>query len=200
MGKKNAKGGKGHRKMGKKNTNRDTRNTLIIKEEGEEYVKVAKMLGGARMYVTFPDGSECICRIPGKMRKRRSWISVGDIILVSIRDYQEDHCDVIHRYTADQVRVLKLQGDITFTLDGFTDRNKDADADIEFDDEAGEDSIQMGTYVSERGVHDNIAPELDQVVPDQVVSDTVQPEIVAQPADTTLEADTDDYQFDISEI
>lgn len=192
MGKKNAKGGKGHRKMGNKNTNRDSRNTLIIKEDGEEYVKVAKMLGGSRMYVTLPDGSECICRIPGKMRKRRSWISVGDIVLVSIRDYQEDHCDVIHRYTPDQVRVLKLQGDITFTLDGFTDRNKDADADVNFDDEAGEDSIQMGSYEP--------SPVTDSVAVEPVGTELIQPEIVGQPADTTLEADTEDYQFNISEI
>ena len=185
MGKKNSKGGKGHRKMGKKNAHHDTKNTLILKEEGEEYVKVAQMLGGGRMYVTFPDGSQCIGIIPGRMRKKRFWISVGDIVLVSIRDYQEDRCDVIHRYNQEQVRILKKQGDISFSLDGVVEGDHDPEFGVDFSEDANPDSIEMGNYstATQAPVSAPVA------VPD-----------APPPVDTTLDATTDGHVFDIDEI
>lgn len=38
---------------------------------------------------------------------RRVWITAGDIILVSLRDFQDDKADVIDRYTPEEARKLK---------------------------------------------------------------------------------------------
>lgn len=36
------------------------------------------------------------------------WINQGDIILLSLRDFQDDKADVIVKYTADEARNLKV--------------------------------------------------------------------------------------------
>ena len=40
------------------------------------------------------------------------WIVPGDIILLSLRDFQDDRADVIHKYTADEARNLKTYGEL----------------------------------------------------------------------------------------
>lgn len=40
------------------------------------------------------------------------WITVGDIILLSLREFQDDKADVIHRYTPDEARNLKTYGEL----------------------------------------------------------------------------------------
>ena len=43
---------------------------------------------------------------------RQVWIVAGDIILLSLRDFQDDRADVIHKYTADEARNLKTYGEL----------------------------------------------------------------------------------------
>lgn len=40
------------------------------------------------------------------------WIVAGDIVLLSLRDFQDDRADVIHKYTADEARNLKTYGEL----------------------------------------------------------------------------------------
>ncbi|KAF8819923.1 putative eukaryotic initiation factor-1A [Cardiosporidium cionae] len=51
----------------------------------------------------------CVCR--GKMRKR-VWVNSGDIVLVSLRDFQDGKGDVVAKYTADEARSLKAYGEL----------------------------------------------------------------------------------------
>ena len=48
-----------------------------------------KLLGFDRIMVKCQDGHERLCRIRGKL-KRRVWIRMGDIVLVSPWDFQSD--------------------------------------------------------------------------------------------------------------
>lgn len=43
---------------------------------------------------------------------KKIWIVPGDIILLSLRDFQDDRADVIHKYTADEARNLKTYGEL----------------------------------------------------------------------------------------
>ena len=99
------KGGKSHRK-GKK-PQQDDRNSMVFREEGEEYAKVTKMLGSGRLEVQLPDSSTKLAIIRGKLRRRRTWINTGDIVLVAIRAFQEDRCDVLFTYSTNQLQVLR---------------------------------------------------------------------------------------------
>lgn len=103
------KGGKNRRRG--KNDNGGQKRELIYKEEGQEYGQVTKMLGNGRIEVTCFDGIKRMGHIRGKLRKK-VWMGQGDIILVSLRDFQDDQCDVIHKYNSDEARTLKQQGEL----------------------------------------------------------------------------------------
>lgn len=40
------------------------------------------------------------------------WVAAGDIILISLREYQDDKADVIVKFTADEARALKAAREI----------------------------------------------------------------------------------------
>merc|ERR1712139_660064 len=112
MPKNKGKGGKSRRR-GKGDNGLDKRE-LIFKEDGQEYAQVLTMLGGGRLEAQCFDGIKRLCHIRGKMRKR-VWVSQGDIILVGLRDYQDEKGDVILKYTADEARNLKAYGELPET-------------------------------------------------------------------------------------
>ncbi|CAF1177208.1 unnamed protein product [Adineta ricciae] len=56
-------------------------------------------------------GKKRLCHIRGKLRKKQ-WINQGDVILVGLRDYQDDKADVIMKYHADEARELKRMHEI----------------------------------------------------------------------------------------
>merc|ERR1712232_757596 len=78
----------------------------ILKQDGQEYAQVLRMLGNGRLEAMCIDGKTRLCHIRGKMRKK-VWVNVGDIILLGLRDYQDERADVIIKYTADEARSLK---------------------------------------------------------------------------------------------
>ena len=61
------------------------------------------MLGNGRVEAQCFDGTKRLAHIRGKMRKK-VWINQGDIVLLSLRDFQDDKADVIVKYTPDEVR------------------------------------------------------------------------------------------------
>jgi translation initiation factor 1A len=73
-----------------------------------------KMLGFDRMMVKCEDGKERLCRVRGKL-KRRVWIRVGDIVLVSPWDFQPDtRGDIYARYRRNEKEWLINNGYLTF--------------------------------------------------------------------------------------
>merc|ERR1711982_197015 len=78
-----------------------------MKVEGQEYAQVTKILGNCRVSAYCFDGVERLCHVRGKFR-RRVWINRDDIVLVGLRDYQDDKADIIHRYSPEEARTLKM--------------------------------------------------------------------------------------------
>lgn len=91
-----AQGGKNRRRG--KNENDNEKRELVFKEEGQEYAQVVKMLGNGRLEAQCFDGARRLAHIRGKLRKK-VWINQGDIILLSLRDYQDEKGDVIMKYS-----------------------------------------------------------------------------------------------------
>jgi len=79
-----------------------------------EYAQVIKMLGNGRLEALCFDGEKRLAHIRGKLRKK-VWINQGDIILLSLRDYQDEKGDVILKYSADEARSLKAYGELPET-------------------------------------------------------------------------------------
>ena len=96
--------------MGKRKAKREDYNSPKV-PAGNDVIGIAKtMLGFDRLTVTCQDGHERLCRIRGKM-KRRMWIRVGDIVLVSPWDFQSDERgDIIWRYKRNQADWLRRRG------------------------------------------------------------------------------------------
>ncbi|KAJ9169998.1 hypothetical protein P3X46_018135 [Hevea brasiliensis] len=109
MPKNKGKGGK-NRKRGKNEADEGKRE-LIFKEDGQEYAQVLRMLGNGRCEAMCADGTKRLCHIRGKMHKK-VWIAAGDIILIGLRDYQDDKADVILKYWRYEARLLKSYGEL----------------------------------------------------------------------------------------
>lgn len=141
MPKNKGKGGKNRRRG--KNENDNEKRELTFKEDGQEYAQVVKMLGNGRLEAQCFDGTRRLGNIRGKLRKK-VWINQGDIILLSLRDYQDDKGDVILKYTADEARSLKAYGELpenakineTDTFGG----GEDGDCAFEFDEDRDSES------------------------------------------------------------
>lgn len=142
------KGGKNRRRG--KNDSSAFKRELIFKEEGQEYAQITKMLGNGRIEVSCFDGIKRMGHIRGKLRKK-VWMGQGDIILVSLRDFQDEQCDVVHKYNSDEARALKNNGELpenakineTDTFGG----DEDEDVNFEFgandDDEEEEEDDEL---------------------------------------------------------
>jgi translation initiation factor 1A len=98
------KGGK-NRKKGKGDV-QEVKRELVFKEPGEEYAIITKLLGSCNVRVECADKEERDAHIRGAFRKK-VWMRVGDLVLVSLRDYQDNKADVIHVYKPDEMRMLK---------------------------------------------------------------------------------------------
>ena len=83
----------------------------LVKTEGQEYALVTEILGNCRLRVTCTDGKKRIGHIRGKMKKR-VWITRGDYVLVSLRDFQDEKADIIMKYKQDEVEKLKKYNEI----------------------------------------------------------------------------------------
>ena len=77
--------------------------------------------------------------------RKKVWVNTGDIVLVGLRDFQDEKADVILKYMADEARSLKAYGELpdsirvneTDTFDEDRGENEDY-----FDfDEAAQDAI-----------------------------------------------------------
>jgi translation initiation factor 1A len=114
------------KKKGKKRPGENTKRSLEIKGDLEEYAKISKMLGDRRVISILPDSEEVICIIPGRFRKR-CWMTLGDVILISNREFQDGRYDVIHKYKIDEIRQLEKKGEIPkFFLDSLATCDEDA--------------------------------------------------------------------------
>lgn len=97
--------------------NNERRRETQYKTDGEtEYAWVTKVLGGYRLMVITMDKHEKMAIIRGNMRKRE-WVSLGDLVLISLRDFDEDKVDVIYRYTDQDIRQLKRAGEYVIDFD-----------------------------------------------------------------------------------
>ncbi len=102
--------------MGKKKViTEENLDNLVMPSKNDILGVAIKLLGYDRVLVKCQDGHERICRIRGKM-KRRVWIRLGDIVLVSPWDFQYDtRGDLIWRYTRGQADYLRQRGLLTIS-------------------------------------------------------------------------------------
>lgn len=133
MVKKNVGGGNKHKK--KKNTVSDEiERELSLKDNLQEYGQITKLLGNCRLEVHCFDGKNRLGHIRGTMRKK-VWISVNDIVIVSLREFEDDKCDILHKYLPKEINRLKAIGEIPDTVKINEEVDEKDDIGIDFEEE-----------------------------------------------------------------
>ena len=130
------KGGK-NRKKGKRMETSDKRE-LLFKEDEQEYAQVLKLLGAGRLEAYCFDGKKRLCHIRGKI-KNRVWMNVGDIVLVSLREFEDGKGDVFHKFNDAEAKELIELGEIPDNVkineDDFDDDMREDERDYEEEEE-----------------------------------------------------------------
>lgn len=108
----NQKGGKNYKKS--KHSTPQKQN-LVMPETDQIFGRVIRNLGQRRMLVFSDDNKIRMCHIRGSMRRGSSWIGIGDIVLITCRDFEKkpekpddyENADIIFRYEKDLQSDLK---------------------------------------------------------------------------------------------
>ena len=95
----------------KKHSKGQEKRELEYKDDGQEYAQVTKMLWNGRVDVLCIDGVKRLGIIRGAMRNK-IWINLSDFVLVGLRDFQDNKCDILLKYTSDEVRNLKAYNEL----------------------------------------------------------------------------------------
>jgi translation initiation factor 1A len=104
----NKKGGKAYKKKGKE----DEKEEFIDIQPGQDMARATRILGDRNVMCYCHDDVIRICHICRKM-KGRVWVEIGDMVLVSLRDFSTEdpksikRGDILAKYPSDQVRMLK---------------------------------------------------------------------------------------------
>jgi initiation factor 1A len=100
----------------------------------------------SHLQVLATNGKILKAKISGVMRKRK-WINIGDIILVSSREFEtnQDNCDILYCYDYDEAKNLISLGEISFDINNKIDDIKFADIDLELNesDESDNDTDEL---------------------------------------------------------
>jgi len=84
-----------------------------LKNSGEEYGYVTKILGGLRFLVyCYSNSREKLCRLAGKLRHSRTYVSLGEVVLIRIRSYQNSKADIIYNYSEEEYQTLIAEGEL----------------------------------------------------------------------------------------
>jgi len=109
MPKGNQKGGKKH-KRGKKESFQERELILKDPKEDQEYAKISSIYGNGRYQLFCFDGKDRLGICAGNIKRRTRFV-ISDIILVSLWEFQETKCSIIHKYEPEESRKLKNQGE-----------------------------------------------------------------------------------------
>lgn len=134
-------GGKNRRK-GKSLVNNFKRE-ILYREDNQLYGLVEKMLGDKRVLCKCSDKIERICHIRGKFH-RRVWINTGDMVLISLREFEPDKGDIIHKYTNEEGKFLIQQNEFELdSSDSFTPIDDDMTITQENEDSSEDESVNI---------------------------------------------------------
>jgi len=159
----NKKGGKKH-KRGKKNTLETKK--LRYKEDGQEYAQIKACKGNCRFDLNVFDGKKRMGILCGTMRKRR-FVNQQDVVLVSLRDFEDAKCDIIDVYDDNQVRQLKSEKEIPVSIKLEEDNEYNADEynpfDIKDSSDEEEDDDKKKKNTSSSSSEEDVVVNVDEI-------------------------------------
>ena len=88
-------------------------------QKNEMFAIVNRVLGGSRMDVQCADGKSRLARIPGRKRRRMERIRMGDLLIISPWDIQDEKADILFKYKRNQARLLSRKKLLPIEIDVF---------------------------------------------------------------------------------
>lgn len=130
----NKKGGNKAKKQ-KKTGDLEIERELIFKDvtQSQEYAQVTKTLGNKRFEVNCFDGKTRLAHARGNLKKKKVFVKNSDVILVSLRDFEDAKCDILYVYTSKEVVRLKKLGEISEAINIDNTEGKADEDDIGID-------------------------------------------------------------------
>lgn len=162
MPKKNTQGGSKFKSMARKDMGGKGDGKLLLSSDPlEKYTMVTKMLGNGMFYAIDEEEIQYLGHIRNKFRgksKRQNMISVGSVILLGLREWENPHKtgDLIHIYDPHDIESLHLS---------FPTNDKNADnPDIAFDYTAsdGED-VEVSNITANAKMNDTEVIGFDEI-------------------------------------
>jgi translation initiation factor 1A len=87
--------------------------------EDEMFAIVNRVLAGSRMDVKCSDGKSRLARIPGRKRRRMGRIRMGDLLIITPWDIQNEKADILYRYNRYQIGFLSKRNILPLEVDVF---------------------------------------------------------------------------------
>ena len=138
----NKKGGNKAKKQ-KNNPVEKSERPLELKDplELQEYAQVTKALGNGRYDVECFDGKKRLAHARGNLKKKKIFVKVGNVIVVSLREFEDNKCDILYVYNSKEIKSLKRLGEIPESVseDTGVDTAKETDIGFDFDEDDGEE-------------------------------------------------------------
>ena len=127
---KNKKGGN----KAKRKKNKDPEEyskQLLLKEESQIYAKVTNILGNCRFELIDNNNKTYLGILRGNMKKK-VWIRKDNIVLCSLRQYEDNKVDIFHKYNDFEVQqLIKIKEiDSIFTVTDINESETKIDDDI----------------------------------------------------------------------
>lgn len=146
---------------------------LVLPEKDQYYALVNRLLGNCRVTVSYIDPEKGVIEILSKMRKslkrKKQWVKVGNYVLISLRDFQDDKADVIHVYNDQEMTDLKKYGYIGAEL---VPKDKQSHyEDTEFVDMLGDEGEIKKTKIRGLGTNNLVKENYGIISSDEEESD-----------------------------
>lgn len=93
------------------NNHRERKRECPFKEGDQVYARITAMLGNGRCRTLDTENVERLGIIRGSM-KSREWISIKDLVLLSLRDFQDSKADIVYKYNEIEVHILTRLGEV----------------------------------------------------------------------------------------
>ncbi len=75
-------------------------------KENELFAVIDQVFTGSRMRVSCEDGKTRLARVPGGKRRKLSRLRMGDLLIISPWEIQDEKADILFKYRRNQARFL----------------------------------------------------------------------------------------------
>ena len=139
----NKKGGNKTKKQKKVTDNEDNKQ-IILKDidQMQEYAQIVKPFGNGRFEANCFDGKIRLAHARGNLKKKKIFVKAGNVVLLSLREFEDAKCDILDVYNQKEIKELKRLGEIPKNINEDITTTVEDDNGIDFEEEEeNEDSI-----------------------------------------------------------